>query len=93
MSGRGGDAKRGAVKTTAGPRLLAILLSAAVLGGTSGALGAAAPLSPQPVSPTRAATPPSLDAPGGRLRNPRPAPMLAPAATDNYAGSGLSWTI
>ena len=94
MSGRGGDARRNAVKSTAGSRLLAILLSLAALGGMSGALGAPVPpLSQTPASPTRAATPPALerpavetipDAPAGSPRSP--VPMPTPAATDNYAG-------
>jgi len=94
MSGHIEYARRGTQMATAGTRLLAILLlSVAALGGAPGALGAPAPQSPTPVLPTRVATPPLLDAPGGSRRNPRPAPMPAPAATDNYAGSGPSWTI
>jgi hypothetical protein len=98
MSGRGGDARRNAVKSAAESRLLAILLSLAALNGMSDALGApVSPLSQTPASPMRAATPPALerpagetipDTPAGSQRNPNPVPMPAPAVTDNYAGSG-----
>lgn len=102
MSGRGGDAGRNAVNTTAGFRLFAIPLSLAAFGGMSGALGAPVPPQVQPpASPTRAATPPVperpagetiLDAPAGSPRNPNPAPMPVPAATEKYAGTGPLWT-
>ena len=96
MSGRGGDAKRGAVKTM-GFCLLSVLLSMVAHGGISDARSASGPPLPQtPVSPSSAATPPPLDVPAGRTvpgapagssRNPNSTPMPAPAPTNHYAGS------
>jgi len=95
MSGRSGDVKRGAVKT-AGFCVLSVLLSMAAHGGISDALSASGPPLPQtPVSPSNAATPPSLDTPAGGAardtrpgspRNPNSTPMPAPAPTSHYAG-------
>lgn len=82
---------------TMGFCVLSVLLSMAAHGGISDALGASGPPLPQtPVSPSRAATPPSLDipaggtvpdAPAGSPRNPNSTPMPAPATTNHYAGS------
>lgn len=75
------------------------LLSMATHGGISDALSASGPPLSQS-SPSRAATPPSLDlpaggmvpaAPAGSPRNPNLTPMPAPAPTIHYAraaGSG-----
>ena len=97
MSGRSGDVKRGAVKAV-GSCVLSALLSIAVHGGISDALGASEPPPPQktPVSPSSAANPPAPEIPAGATvpndpagspRNPNSAPMPAPVSTDHYAGS------
>lgn len=89
-------AGRDAMKTM-GFCVLPVLLSIAAHGGVSDALSAPGPLQPRtPVSPSRAAAPPSLDspaggtvpdAPSGSPRNPNPTPMPAPASTSHYARS------
>jgi hypothetical protein len=76
--------------------VLPVLLSIAAHGGIADALGASGtPLSEPPVSPSRAAAPPSRDLPAGGTvpdalpgspRNPNPMPMPAPAPTIHYAG-------
>jgi hypothetical protein len=80
---------------TMGSCVLSVLLSLAD-GGISDALSASGPpLSQTPVSPSSAATPPSLVptggtvpvAPAGSPRNPNSKPMPAPASTNHYAGS------
>jgi len=74
--------------------VLSVLLSLAH-GGISDALSASGPpLSQAPVSPSSAATPPSLYTPaGGPAREPRGSPrnrdstpMPTPAPTNHYAG-------
>ena len=80
-----------------GYRVLSILLSMAAQGGIADAFGASGPpMSRSQVSPSRAASPPSLerptggtvpDAPSGSPHNPNPTPMPAPAPTIHYAGS------
>src|SRR6185503_4334416 len=96
MSGRSGDARWVAVKVP-GYGILAVLLSMAASGGIADAFGASGPpLFRSPASPTRAASPPSLDRPvGGTVpdapavspQNPNSTPMPAPATTIHYAGS------
>jgi len=76
---------------------LSVLLAMTAHGGISDALSASGqPLPGTPISPSRAATPPSLDipdggsvpgAPAGSPRNPTPTPMPAPAPTNHYASS------
>ena len=98
MSGHGGESRREAARV-AGFCVLSAALAVTAGHGISDALGAPAPPRSQvPVSPTHAASPPSLERPaGGTVRDapagyPKPAPMPAPAATGNYAGSGRPWT-
>jgi hypothetical protein len=79
---------------TVGVFLLSVLVIAA-RGGISDALSAAVAPSPRtPVSPSSAASAPSMDMPAGRTvpdlparspRNPKSTPMPVPAATDHYA--------
>lgn len=87
---------------TMGFWLLSTLLSMAAHGGISDALSASGPpLSRSPVSPSRAATPPSLDLPAGDMvpatpagspRNPNLTPMPAPAPTIHYARSAENYS-